>query len=71
MAKLAPTTREVADLRVREKDAHDDAREAEEKLTDLIERTRTNIVEAEWVRKERDNLLWAIEELRTRTELAR
>ena len=37
----------------------------------LIETVRMDAVEAEWLRKERDNLLWAIEELRTGTELAR
>ena len=36
VTKLAPTTREVSDLRVREKDARDDACEAEEKLAALI-----------------------------------
>ena len=38
MAELAPATREVANLRVREKDARDNAREAEEKLMALIKR---------------------------------
>jgi len=37
----------VSDLRVREKDGHDDAYEAKEKLTALIERARTDAVEAE------------------------
>ena len=37
MAELAPAAQEVADLRVREKDARDDAHEAEEKLAALIE----------------------------------
>ena len=60
----------MANLRVREKDARDDARKAEEKLAALIKRARTDTVEAEWLRKERDDLLRAIEELRTRTELA-
>ena len=36
VAELAPIAREVADLRVREKDARDDACEAEEKLAALI-----------------------------------
>ena len=42
---------------MREKDARDDTREAEEKLTVLIERVRTDVVEAERLRKERDDLL--------------
>ena len=57
MAELAPTARELANLRVREKDAHDDAREAREKLMALVERTRTNAMEAKQLRKEWDNLL--------------
>ena len=57
MAELAPATREVVDLQVREKDAHDDTREAEEKLTALIERARTDAVEAKRLRKEQDDLL--------------
>ena len=70
VAELAPTTQEVADLRVREKDAHDDTHEAEEKLMALIERACTNTVEAEQLRKEWDDLLWAIKELCLGTELA-
>ena len=57
VAELAPTAQEVADLRVREKDARDDAREAKEKLAALIERVCMDTMEAEWLRKERDNLL--------------
>ena len=37
----------------------------------LIERTRTDAVEAERLWKERDDLLRAIEELRTGIDLAR
>ena len=70
MAKLAPATRGVADLQVREKDAHDDACKAEEKLAALIERVRTDVVEAERLRKERDDLLWAVEELCMGIDLA-
>ena len=70
MAELAPTTQEVADLRVREKDAHDDTHEAEEKLMALIERACTDAVEAERLWKERDDLLWAVEELHTGIDLA-
>ena len=71
MAELAPAAREVSDLRVREKDARDDAREAEEKLAALIERVRTDTVEAERLWKERDDWLRTIEELRTGIDLAR
>ena len=46
MAELAPAAWEVANLRVREKDARDDAHEAEEKLVALIEMVRVDTVEA-------------------------
>ena len=71
VAELVPTTREVADLRVMEKEVHDDAREAKEKLAALIERACMDTVQAERLRKEQDDLLWAIEELRMGTEMAR
>ena len=70
MAELAPTAREVADLRVREKDARDAAREAEEKLVALIKRARMDVMEAERLWKEWDDLLRAIEELHTGIDLA-
>jgi len=70
VAELDPTTQEVGNLRVREKDAREDAHEAEEKLTALIERARTDAMEAKRLWKERDDLLQAMEELCTRTELA-
>ena len=60
----------MADLRVREKDARDDAREAKEKLVTLIERVRTDAMEAVRLWKEPDDLLWAVEELRTGIDLA-
>ncbi|XP_066385333.1 uncharacterized protein [Miscanthus floridulus] len=68
VAELAPTTQEVTDLQVREKDARDNARKVEEKLVALIERARMDALEAERLWKERDDLLWAIEVLRTGTE---
>ena len=71
VAELAPATWELVDLRVREKAARDDAREAREKLMALIERTCTDTVEVERLRKERDDLLWAIEGLHTECDLAR
>ena len=71
VAELAPATQEVADLRVREKDARDDAHETKEKLVALIERVRTDTVEAERLRKERDNLLRTVEELHLGIDLAR
>ena len=43
-------------LRVREKDTRDDAHEAKEKLTALIERALTDAVEAERLWKEWDDL---------------
>ena len=70
VAELAPTTREVADLRVREKDARDDTHEAKEKLSALIERARTDTMEAERLWKERDDLFRAMEELHMGTKLA-
>ena len=57
MAELAPAAQEVADLRVSEKDACNDAYEVMEKLMTLIERVRTDTMEAERLRKEQDNLL--------------
>ena len=71
MAELVPTAREVADLRVREKDARDNAYEAKEKLMALINRACTDAVEAERLWKERNDLLQAIEELRMGIDLAR
>ena len=59
----------MANLQVREKDARDDAREAEEKLMALIERARMDAMKAKWLRKEWDDLLWAIEELYMGTQL--
>ena len=56
---------------MREKDARDDAHKVREKLMALIERARTDAVEAKWLRKERVNLLQAIEGLRTERDLAR
>ena len=52
------------------KDAHDDAREAEEKLVALIKRVHTDAMEVERLWKERDDLLWAIEELCIGIDLA-
>ena len=47
MVELVPTTQEMADLQVREKDACEDAREAKEKVTALIERTCMDAAESE------------------------
>jgi len=71
VAELTPAAREVADLQAREKDACDNAHEAEEKLVALIERVCMDAMEAERLRKERDDLLRAIKELRTGIDLAR
>ena len=56
---------------MREKDASNDAREAEEELAALIERAHMDVMEAERLQKERDDLLRAIEELHTGIDLAR
>ena len=71
MAELAPVARELANLRIREKDVRDDTHEAEEKLAALIERAHMDAVEAERLWKERDDLLRAIEGLRMELDLAR
>jgi len=54
VAELAPAAQEVADLQVREKDARDDAHEAKEKLTALIERVHTDAMEVKRLWKEWD-----------------
>ena len=48
VAKLAPAAWELDDLRVWEKDAHDDACEAREKLMALIERARLDGYGTRW-----------------------
>ena len=68
--QLAPAAQEVVDLRVKEKDAHNDACEAEEKLVALIERVHVDAMEPERLWKEQDDLLWAIEELHMGIDLA-
>ena len=55
MAKLAPIRQQLADLRIKYADAHDNAREAREKLLDLIKSTCMDVAEIERLRKERDN----------------
>ena len=57
VAELAPATQELADLGVREKDAHDDAPVARKMLMALIKRARTDAMEAEQLWKERDDML--------------
>jgi hypothetical protein len=59
----------LADLRAREVDTHEDAREAEEKLAALIKRMHADVTESERLRKERDDLLQAVEGLRTERDL--
>ena len=54
---LAPTGRELADLRAREADARDHAHEAKEKLAALIDRACEDVAESERLWKERDDLL--------------
>ena len=55
MAELAPVRQELADLWIKYAEARDDAREAGEKLLDLIESTRTDAVEIKRLRRERDD----------------
>jgi hypothetical protein len=50
--------------------AHEDAHEAEEKLVALIERKRADVTESERLRKQWDDLLQAVEGLRTVRDLA-
>jgi hypothetical protein len=57
VAELAPTSEEVASLRIREVDAHWHANEAEEKFMALAERARLDTMETEHIRKEGDELL--------------
>jgi hypothetical protein len=52
VAELTPTGEEVANLRIREADAHRHADEAEEKFVALAERACLDAAEAERVRKE-------------------
>ena len=70
VAELSPTTRELADLQVREMNACEDAHEADEKITALIKRMHAYAVESERLWKERDDLFWAIEGLRMECTLA-
>jgi chromosome segregation ATPase len=61
----------LASLLIRETDSCQHAREAEEKFTALIERARANTMVFEQLRKELDNLLWAIEGLYMECDAAR
>ena len=51
-------------------EACDNAREAWEKLLDLVESMRTNAAKIEQLRKEHDDLLQAVEGFRTKRDLA-
>ena len=70
MAELALATQELADLRVREKDTHDDASETEEKLMALIKRGSVDVAEVEQLLKKHEDLLWTVEELCTECDLS-
>ena len=61
----------MTDLRIKYAEARDDAREAREKLLDLVESMCMDAAEIERLRKECDDLLQAIEGLRTERDLAR
>ena len=47
VAELAPIRQELADLRIKYAKAHDDAREAREKLLDLVESMHMDAMEIE------------------------
>ena len=55
VAKLAPVRQELADLRIKYVEAHDDTREAIEKLLDLVESTHTDTAEIKRLWKECDD----------------
>ena len=55
MAELAPVRQELANLRIKYAEARDDAREAREKLLDLIKSTCTDTKEIKWLRREHDD----------------
>ena len=55
MSDLAPIRQELVDLRIKYVEARDDTRKAREKLLDLVESTRTDTMEIERLRKERDD----------------
>ena len=55
VAELAPIRQELADPRIKYVEAHDDVREAGEKLLDLVKSTRTDTVEIERLWKEHDD----------------
>lgn len=71
MVEPATASEVLANLRIQEADTRRDTNEAKEKLAKLAERSRKDIAEAEWVRKERDNLLQATTGLRMECDLAR
>ena len=60
----------MADLRIKEAEAHIDAQEAREKLVALLERTHMDEVEGEWLWTELDDLLKTIEGFRMEHNLA-
>ena len=55
VAELAPIRQELVDLQIKYAEDRDDAREAGEKLLDLIESMRMDAAEIEWQRKEYDD----------------
>jgi hypothetical protein len=70
VAELALAGEEVASLRIREVDACQHANKAEEKFAALAKRTHADAVEFERLRKERDELLLAVEGLRRERDVA-
>jgi hypothetical protein len=64
VAELTPTGEEVANLQIREANAHRHVDEAEEKFAALVERVHLDAAEAKRVRKERDKLFQTMARLR-------
>ena len=70
VAELTRIRQVLADLRIKEAEARIDAQEARENLVALLERTRVDEAEDEWLRKERDDLLQTVEGFCMECELA-
>ena len=70
MAKLAPICQELADLQIKEVEAHVDAQEDGEKLVALLQRMHMDEAEAEQLQKEQDDLLQTIQGFRMERDLA-
>jgi hypothetical protein len=71
VVELAPADEEVTSLRIREAGACQHANKSEEKLMALAERACLDDVDFEQLRKKRDELLQAVEGLRTKHDSTR